>query len=78
MAAAFTLVDTLEKAGADLTRADAVKATARLNEANNPFLLPGIVVKAGPRDRFPIEQVQLRRWNGSRWVRFGGLVTAKG
>jgi branched-chain amino acid transport system substrate-binding protein len=77
MASAFTLVDTLEKAGEDLSRADAVKATARLNEANNPFLLPGIVVKAGPIDRFPIEQVQLQRWNGSRWVRFGGLVTAK-
>lgn len=78
MAVAFTLVDTLDKAGENLRRGDAVKATARLNEANNPFLLPGIVVRALPRDRFPIEQVQLRRWNGSRWVRFGGLVTAKG
>lgn len=77
MASAFTLMDTLEKAGANLTRAGALKASANLNEADNPFLLPGIVVKAGPGDRFPIEQVQLRRWNGSRWVRFGGLVTAK-
>jgi branched-chain amino acid transport system substrate-binding protein len=77
MASAFTLVDTLEKAGTNPTRGSALKATANLNEADNPFLLPGIVVKALPRDRFPIEQVQLRRWNGSRWVRFGGLVTAK-
>jgi branched-chain amino acid transport system substrate-binding protein len=76
-AAAFTLVDTLQKAGLNLTRQDALKASALLNEANNPFLLPGIVVKTGPRDRFPIEQVQLQRWNGKRWVRFGGLVTAK-
>jgi branched-chain amino acid transport system substrate-binding protein len=77
MASAFTLVDTLEKAGTDPTRGSALKATANLNEADNPFLLPGIVVRARPRDRFPIEQVQLRRWNGSRWVRFGGLVAAK-
>lgn len=76
-AAAFTLVDTLRKAGLDLARQDVLKATARLNEANNPFLLPGIVAKTGPVDRFPIEQMQLQRWNGRRWVRFGGLVTAK-
>jgi branched-chain amino acid transport system substrate-binding protein len=77
MASAFTLLDTLEKAGTNPTRGSALKATANLNEADNPFLLPGIVVRALPRDRFPIEQMQLRRWNGSRWIRFGGLVTAK-
>jgi ABC-type branched-subunit amino acid transport system substrate-binding protein len=75
MASAFTFVDTLRKAGTDLTRAGLVRAAARLNEANNPFLLPGIVVRTGGNDRFPIEQMQLQRWNGKRWIRFGGLVT---
>ncbi len=77
MASAFTLVDALKKAGKSLTRQTLLKASANLNEANNPFLLPGIVVKTGPNDRFPVEQMQLERWNGTRWVRFGGLVTAK-
>jgi hypothetical protein len=77
MASAFTMVDTLKKAGKQLTRQTLLKASANLNEANNPFLLPGIVVKTGPNDRFPVEQMQLERWNGTRWVRFGGLVTAK-
>ncbi len=77
MASAFTLVDTLKKAGKNLTRQTVLKASANLNEANNPFLLPGIVVKTGPSDRFPVEQMQLERWSGTRWTRFGGLVTAK-
>ena len=77
MASAFTLVDTLKKAGKNLTRQSVLKASANLNEANNPFLLPGIVVKTGPSDRFPVEQMQLERWSGTRWTRFGGLVTAK-
>ncbi|MFN2469120.1 MAG: ABC transporter substrate-binding protein [Gaiellaceae bacterium] len=77
MAAAFTLVTTLDLAGGNLTRQSVLKATANLRQANNPFLLPGIVVRAGPNDRFPIEQLQLRRWNGARWVRFGGLIAAE-
>jgi branched-chain amino acid transport system substrate-binding protein len=77
MASAFTLVDALKQAGKNLTRQTLLKATANLKEANNPFLLPGVVVKTGPNDRFPIQQMQLQRWNGSRWIRFGGLVTAQ-
>jgi len=77
MASAFTLVDALERAGRNPTRQTLLKATANLNEADNPFLLPGIVVRTGPNDRFPLEQMQLERWNGRRWARFGGLVTAK-
>ena len=77
MASAFTLVDALKKAGKNLTRAGLVRAVDSLNEANNPFLLPGIVVKTSATDHFPVEQMQLERWNGTRWLRFGGLVTAK-
>lgn len=77
MASAFALVNTLKIAGRDLTRQTMLKATANLNTANNPFLLPGIVLKTGPSDRFPVEQMQLRRWSGARWVRFGGLIAQK-
>ena len=77
MASAFTFVTALRIAGPQLSRQALLKATANLNTAHNPFLLPGIVVKTGPSDRFPIEQMQLRRWNGARWVRFGGLIAQK-
>jgi hypothetical protein len=76
MASAFTLVDVLRRGGETPTRAAVLRAVDHLNEANNPFLLPGIVVKTSGSDHFPIQQLQLQRWNGARWIRFGGLVTA--
>jgi branched-chain amino acid transport system substrate-binding protein len=78
MASAFTLVDTLKKAGQNLTRDGVMKAALSLNEANNPFVIPGIVIKTSPADHFPMEQVGLERWNGTHWVGFGKIVTAKG
>ncbi len=77
MTFAFTLVDTLKKAGKNLTRDGVIKAAASLNEANNPFLLPGIVVKTTPTARFPISQARLQRWNKDHWELFGGLLDAK-
>ncbi len=77
MASAFTLVDALKRAGKNLTRAGIVRAAVSLNEANNPFLLPGITVKTSPTYRFPVSQVQLQRWQKGRWQLFGGLVSAR-
>jgi branched-chain amino acid transport system substrate-binding protein len=78
MASAFTLVDTLKKAGQNLTRDAAMKAALSLNETTNPFVIPGIVIKTSPSDHFPMEQVGLERWNGTHWVGFGKVVTANG
>lgn len=76
-AAAFTMVDVLRKAGKNLTRAGALRAATRLTERNNPFLLPGIVVRTTPTSRFPIAQVRLQRWANGRWLIFGKLVAAR-
>jgi branched-chain amino acid transport system substrate-binding protein len=73
MAAAYTLVRVLERAGANLTRAGVMKQVRSLNIASNPFLLPGIMIKTGGSDQFPIEQMQLQRWEGKAWRAFGGL-----
>ncbi|HEY6015341.1 MAG TPA: ABC transporter substrate-binding protein [Gaiellaceae bacterium] len=77
MASAFTLVDALKKAGKNLTRAGVMKAATSLNEANNPFLLPGIVIKTSAKYRFPVSQVQLQRWTKGHWQLIGGLVSAR-
>jgi branched-chain amino acid transport system substrate-binding protein len=77
MASAFTLVDALRHAGRNPTRASLMKAAASLNEANNPFLLPGIVVRTSATYRFPVSQLQLRRWANGRWQPIGGLLTAR-
>jgi branched-chain amino acid transport system substrate-binding protein len=75
MASAFTMVDTLRKAGKNLTRQGVMAAARTLNEANNPFVLPGIVVKTGATDGFPMQQVALERWSGGHWNIFTGPLT---
>jgi branched-chain amino acid transport system substrate-binding protein len=73
MAVAFTTVEALERAGKNLTRAGLMRVVGKLTVANNPFLLPGITVKTGNGDRFPIEQMLLQRWERGGWKSFGGL-----
>ena len=50
-----------------------MKAATSMSTAANPFLLPGIQVKTGKGDRFPIEQMQMQRWQKGGWKVFGGL-----
>ena len=73
MAAAWTAVEALRKAGKNLTREALVKVTNNMNFTGNPFLLPGIGLKTGPGDHFPIEQMVLQRWHKGTWKSFGGI-----
>jgi branched-chain amino acid transport system substrate-binding protein len=74
MSSAFTLVDALKHAGKNLTRPGIMRAVTHLNEKNNPFVLPGIVVRTTPTSRFPLTQAKLERYHNGRWVYFGSLV----
>jgi branched-chain amino acid transport system substrate-binding protein len=78
MAVAFTTVDVFRKMGRNVTRAGLLRAVQRIDEKNNPFVLPGVRIKTSTRDHFPIEQVQLNQWKGGRWVALGGLQVARG
>ncbi|MDX6579835.1 MAG: branched-chain amino acid transport system substrate-binding protein [Gaiellales bacterium] len=77
MAEAFTFVDALNHAGKNLTRKGLMNAVTHLNEASNPFLVPGVTVHTTPTMRFPISAVQLQRWHQGHWVPFGGVQSAK-
>ena len=77
MAAAYTLVDTLRKAGKNLTRKGVINAATHLNEKSNPFVLPGVRIHTTPSYRFPISQVRLERWHNGHWVLFGPLLSAR-
>ena len=77
MAVAFTMVETLQRAGRNLTRERLLRAATHLNERNNPFLRRGITVRTTPRDYFPIDRVQMFRYRKGRWVPFGRLVRAR-
>src|SRR5919199_81881 len=77
MATAYTLVDTLKKAGKNLTRDGVMRAATHLTEKGNPFVLPGIVIHTTPRSRFPLTQVKLQRWSAKAWHPFGKLISVR-
>jgi branched-chain amino acid transport system substrate-binding protein len=77
MAVAYETVGLLRRLGANPTRAGLMKAARSMNDPRNPFLLPGVVVKTGQADNFPVQQGQLQRWTKGRWVPFGSLWQSK-
>ena len=74
--AAQGLVQVLKQAGSDLSRANVMKQAASLKDLGLPMLLPGIKVNTGPTDFYPIEQEQLAKFDGERWVNFGEIYDA--
>jgi len=77
MAVAHTMVEALKGAGRNPTRKKLLAAATHLTSTNNPFLLPGIVVKTGNGDRFPLDQVQLYRFTKGVWRTSGPVVSIR-
>ncbi|OYV01860.1 MAG: branched-chain amino acid ABC transporter substrate-binding protein [Burkholderiales bacterium PBB5] len=67
---AMTLVQVLKQCGDNLTRDNVMKQAASLN-LTLPMSLPGVNIKTGPDDFFPIERSQLSKFDGKTWVLFG-------
>src|SRR5579883_1446617 len=72
--AAQMLVEVLRRCGDDLTRANVMKQATSLRDIALPMLLPGITVNTDPDHYTPIRQMQLERFDGKSWVRFGDLI----
>ena len=49
-------------------------AAMSLKDVELDMLLPGIRVNTGPQDYYPIEQLQMQRFDGERWVLFGPVL----
>jgi len=77
MSAAFTFVDALKHAGKSPTRRSVMTAALRLNERNNPFLLPRMSIRTTATEHYPIDQARLQRWHNGKWISFGGLLKAR-
>jgi hypothetical protein len=41
------------------------------------MMLPGVEANTGPDDFFPIEQMQLMRFDGESWRLFGEVITGE-
>ena len=78
MTVAWTMVETLRKAGKSPTRSSLLKAAQSLDTLANPFLLPGIRLQTSRTDYRPMEQVYLYRYDNKQWVRASGLLPARG
>ena len=76
-AVCMTLKKVLEQAGHDLSRENIMKEAANLKELRVPMVLPGIVVDTSPTDFYPIEAMQLMRFTGETWERFGDIISAE-
>ena len=82
LAVAWTFVDALKHAGTNPTRASFMHALRTLNESGknkNPFVYPGMIVKTSRQRTFPMEQLILEKWSGSRrhdWKTFGGVLNS--
>ena len=64
----------LRQSGEDLSRENIMRQAANLRDVEIPTLLPGIRVNSSPTNFPPIRQMQLMRWNGQAYERFGQLM----
>ena len=77
MTVAWTMTETLRRAGRNLSRASLLRAAQSLDLRGNPFLLPGIRLKTSRSYYFPIRQIYLYRYDNRQWVRASRLLTAR-
>ena len=77
MAVAWTMVDTLQRAGKSLTRASLLRSARSLDTTANPFLLPGTRLHTSAGDAFPIDTTYLYRYDNRQWIRAAGPFAAR-
>lgn len=71
---AYTLVKVLQACGRDFSRENILKNATSMNGIAVPGLLPGITLNTSSKDYRPIRQLQLSRFDGKTWVRFGQVI----
>jgi branched-chain amino acid transport system substrate-binding protein len=72
---AETLIHVLTQCGDDLSRENIMRQAANIHDLALPLLLPGMTLNTSPTDYRPVKQMQLARFNGEAWVRFGELIS---
>jgi branched-chain amino acid transport system substrate-binding protein len=74
---AQTMVQVLKQCGDDLTRENVMKQAANLKDFELELLLPGIKINTSPTDYFPVEQMQMSRFNGEHGELFGSAIAGE-
>ncbi len=73
-----TTLQMLKQCDGNFSRENIMKQATNLHIPQLPTLLPGIVVETSPTNYHPIRQIQLARWTGARWERFGSVIEGAG
>jgi len=73
-AAGLTMIRVLRQCGNDFSRENVMKQATSLAPMEVPTFLPGIKVQSQPNNYNVTRQMQLQRWNGRAWERFGGVI----
>jgi len=72
------MLQVLKQCNGDFSRANIMKQAANLHDAPDPVLLPGIKVNTSPTNFHPIRAMQLQKWDGKTWERFGDVIEGSG
>ncbi len=75
-AVAQTMVYVLKQCGNNLTRANVMKQAASLHDFTVAGLLPGVKINTSASDFAPVSQLQLERFKGNTWERFGDILSS--
>jgi len=73
---AMTMVQVLKQCGDDLTRENIMKQAANL-DIELPMFLPGVKVGTKPTQFFPVREMQLTKFDGKIFERFGEVIKSE-
>ena len=76
--ASKTLMQVLRQCGDNFSRENIMKQATNLHDLEIPVLLPAIRINTSPSNYHPIRQMQLARWSGKTWQRFGEVIEGSG
>ncbi len=74
----MVMLQVLKQCEGDFSRANVMKQATNLHDAYDPVLLPGITVNTSPTNYHPIKAMQLQKWTGTTWERFGNVIEGSG
>ncbi len=70
----LTMLQVLKQCNGDFSRPNVMRQAESLHDLELPVLLPGIKISTSQTDHRPIKSMQLMRWTGKTWERFGDLI----
>jgi branched-chain amino acid transport system substrate-binding protein len=71
---AGVLMQILKQCNGNFSRENIMREANNLHDLEVPALLPGIRVNTSPTNHRPLQQMQLQRWEGNGWTRFGNII----